>query len=255
MLDMLDINQFVQTTEKIGVLILNIQSRNYDVRYKSDKSPVTTADTLSCHKILEFLQKVCPDIPVISEEETSPPYKKRQPFEWVWLLDPLDGTKEFIRGEKDYAINLALIHGTTPVFGVMHLPAYQKTYYAIAGKGCFKHESNRTSKLSKPASHPGTCNVVASKSHFTDETKAFVESLHASHKIINLSFAGSSYKFCLLAEGVADVYPRLAPTMEWDTATGHIIIKEAGKNIYVYDTNKELEYNKSILRNPSFVAR
>jgi 3'(2'), 5'-bisphosphate nucleotidase len=230
---------------------------DFEVEFKSDNSPLTIADKRAHQVIIEQLNQT--NIPVLSEEGKEIPFAERKNWNPFWLVDPLDGTKEFLKRNHEFTVNIALIKDNTPVIGVVYVPCTKQLYWANAD-GSFKASINENSdyrhkaqQLPLPNSNDAFI-VVGSRSHMSHETEAFIKKLNTNGKIPELISKGSSLKICLVAEGNATVYPRLAPTMEWDTAAGHAIVKYAGKDIYQFDNKKPLEYNKESLVNPWFVV-
>eukprot|EP01022_Parablepharisma_sp_SALTPOND_P004804 TRINITY_DN12100_c0_g4_i1.p2 TRINITY_DN12100_c0_g4~~TRINITY_DN12100_c0_g4_i1.p2 ORF type:complete len:248 (-),score=27.22 TRINITY_DN12100_c0_g4_i1:329-1072(-) len=244
----IDILKVVDIARLAGEAILNIYQEDFDVEYKDDKSPLTKADKEANRIITEELKKLYPDIPILSEEGKEVAYQTRKDWDLFWLIDPLDGTKEFIKKNGEFTVNIALIKDQTPVVGVVYAPVLQECYYAKSGEGAYKDGE----KL--PFAKNSTYKVVASKSHRTPETDEFIESLKQTHENLELVSKGSSLKLCLVASGEADIYPRLAPTMEWDTAAAHAVVNESGKKVYEFTSKKELVYNKENLLNPWFVV-
>ncbi|WP_461829512.1 3'(2'),5'-bisphosphate nucleotidase CysQ [Aquifex sp.] len=241
-----------------GEQVLEIYNKDFSVEYKEDKTPLTEADRTSHKIITEGLKKLTPDIPIISEEGRDIPYEERKNFEKLWLVDPLDGTKEFINKRDEFTLNVALVIEGEPVLGVVYAPAKNVIYFAEKGKGAFKGDVVAgdifdTAKLPLKFGFEQPLKVVASRSHRDDKTEEFIQRLSQSFLVESTS-AGSSLKFCLLAEGKADIYPRFGPTMEWDTAAGHAVLKEAGGLVYSLENLEELRYNKESLKNGPFVA-
>ena len=241
-------------------------SDDFDVEQKADDSPLTRADRRSHEIIVNLLQTRYPDIPVLSEEGRDIPYEERSQWRRYWLVDPLDGTKEFVKRNGDFTINIALMSDNRPILGVISIPVSGALYFAAKNKGAFLvYEQNgciSQEMLQNAPRLPGTLDplegravrVVASRSHFSDESRAFVEQLESAHGEVELVNAGSALKFCIVAEGKADAYPRYAPTMEWDTAAGQIIAEESGCTVLEVETAEPLKYNKEELRNPWFVV-
>ncbi|QOI97850.1 MAG: 3'(2'),5'-bisphosphate nucleotidase CysQ [Flammeovirgaceae bacterium] len=226
-------------------------SENFNTELKADRSPLTMADKRAHSTILSALAEA--NIPVLSEEGKDVPYELRRNWEYLWLVDPLDGTKEFLKRNGEFTVNIALIHNQRPVLGVVAVPVSGDVYYAAEGNGAFVKRNGKAIQLPKRSPvnlmQPGI-RVVASRSHLNDETKAFIDSLNNP----TLVSKGSSLKFMLLAEGIADVYPRFAPTMEWDTAAAHTIVREVGLCVLQRDAETELVYNKPDLINPHFIS-
>jgi len=248
-----------------GIKIIEIYNKfDNNVNYKSDNSPLTEADLSSNQIINNILSDT--QIPIISEENKQIPYDERKNWKTFWLIDPLDGTKEFINKRSDFTVNIALIENNSPVFGVIYIPVKKSLFFGIKSIGSYKIENvteefltfenlKENSILLPQLSDNKTFRVVASKSHFDEKTNNFIEDLKKTHTQIELINVGSSLKLCSIAEGTADIYPRFAPTMEWDIAAGHAIINAAGGIVYDINSNKELIYNKENLLNPCFIAK
>ena len=243
-----------QIAKEAGGIIMDIydHASDIEIQSKADDSPLTVADRKANDHICGQLEKLDPKFPIISEENKAVPYEERSHYEYYWLVDPLDGTKEFIKRNGEFTVNIALIHKGRPILGVVYAPVLQEMYWAAKGNGAHLEGSNGEQKLESPAFKLGDegLNIVCSRSHLNDATQAFVDRF----KVPNLVPKGSSLKFLLVASGAAHVYPRLGPTMEWDTAAAQIILEEAGGAVINEDTNAPLQYNKEILRNPNFIA-
>ncbi len=247
-----------------GKSVMQVYSKPFDVEYKEDHSPLTEADKISNEIISSGLKST--QYPVLSEEMDETPYEERKAWKNFWLVDPLDGTKEFVKRNGEFTVNIALINDGLPVFGLIYLPVPQTLYYAIKGHGAYRilNAGNYTyqwnDQLMKVAEKlplfipKRDYTIVASRSHLSPETEAYINKEQKKHGKVNTVSAGSSIKFCIVAEGKADAYPRFAPTMEWDTAAGQIIAEETGKKVLNIETNKPLSYNKKILLNPSFLV-
>ncbi len=261
------LNTAIHAAILAGWEILNIyNNKDFDIEYKGDNSPLTIADK-AAHKIIsEELIKT--DIPILSEEGKHQTYTERKSWKYFWLVDPLDGTKEFIKRNGEFTVNIALVHEDKTVVGVIYSPVLKNLYFNflngeaymvndfgsdINEKDIVKEVHSRKEKI--PQTLKRKYRVVASRSHLSDETKTFIDKLETEHKEIEIVSMGSSLKLCLLATGEADVYPRFAPTMEWDTAAGHAIVKAAGGNVINHETNDEVIYNKKKLLNPWFIAK
>jgi len=230
-----------------GSLIMTYFSGEFSTRRKEDNSPVTDADVAANELITKALLKLAPHIPVIAEEDEE---KGLEGHELFWLVDPLDGTRAFVRGEPEFTVNIGLIYKHEPVMGVIYLPPAETMYYGAAGQGAFR--SVGTGKVEaiaarKPA--PDGLVITRSKSHMSPETIAYMEKFKVKQELSG----SSSIKFCQVAEGVADLYPRFGRTMEWDTAAGHAILKAAGGRVETKD-GKPLLYGKSGYENPAFIA-
>jgi 3'(2'), 5'-bisphosphate nucleotidase len=252
MLEKINIQDIIQIAKQAGEAIMQIYQKDFTVEFKEDQSPLTEADK-SAHEIIEAgLNKLGLDIPVLSEEGKLLPYEERKHWEYFWLVDPLDGTKEFIKKNDEFTVNIALIKKNTPVLGVVYAPALNQCYWAKQGEGAFK--DGQTLPL-KTEQERETYKVVASRSHMSDETQSFIDAIQTD-KPKQLVSIGSSLKICLVAEGEADAYPRLGPTMEWDTGAAHAIVLETGMRFRKYNDNAFSEhlYNKTNLLNDWFVV-
>ena len=236
---------------KAGDLIMEIYNKDFQVEYKDDNSPLTEADRASNDIICNKLLALYPDIPLMSEENKQIPYEIRKNWEYYWCIDPIDGTKEFIKKNGDFTVNIALIHIDTPIIGVVYAPALKDMYYAQKNKGAFKNNKKLPLFINDIPKEKLT--VVSSKSHLSIETQDFINNLDA--KVIIQVSKGSSLKLCMVAEGAADIYPRLSSTMEWDTAAADAIVRESGKMTYQFEKNEPKIYNKENLLNPWFVVK
>lgn len=241
-----------------GVEILKIyNSDNLNITFKEDESPLTQADQNAHNVIVEKL--INTGIPVLSEEDKEVSFIERKTWMRYWLIDPLDGTKEFINQNGEFTVNIALIEKGTPILGVVYCPVKKWLYFGDEQNGSFKMDLNMQPELAQRLPifmNRESLVVVASKSHLNDETVKFIENLKSeSSKQVEFISMGSSLKLCLVAEGMADYYPRLAPTMEWDTAAAHAVVKYSGGKVLNFDTQEELEYNKENLLNPSFIVQ
>ena len=255
MLDNIDIQALIDISEAAGDAIMEIYQQEFTVEMKSDKSPLTAADKASNDVIVEGLQKHFPEIPIISEETKLLPYSERKEWEYCWVVDPLDGTKEFIKKNGEFTTNIALIHKGQSVLGVIYIPVKKQMYYAKKGSGAFKVEKGETTQIRTQSIQANeTVKVFVSRSHLNEDTQNYVNELKEKHGEVELVSAGSSLKFTLIAEGKAHVYPRFAPTMEWDTAAGHIIAEEAGATVTRQPQGDALRYNRENLLNPYFLV-
>jgi 3'(2'), 5'-bisphosphate nucleotidase len=240
-------------SRKAGEAIMKIYNENnFQVEYKADDSPLTIADFTSNKIINEALLKLTPDIPIISEENDEIPYESRKDYTYFWLVDPLDGTKEFVSRNGEFAVNIALIHHASPVLGIVWVPATEGGYYAIKGQGSFYFKNGEIKKIQ--CSHFNIKNkglrVPVSRSYLNQETKDYI----AQYDTPQLLPLGSALKFLEIAKGKADIYPRIGKTMEWDTAATQIIVEESGGKIVDLYTKTPLVYNKPSLFNPDFLA-
>lgn len=277
------LNIAIKAAEAASKQILGVyHSENFETELKGDKSPLTIADKRAHVCIVRHLEKT--GLPILSEEGKDIPYEVRKNWKRFWMVDPLDGTKEFIKRNDEFTVNIALIENHQPILGVLAVPVTGVVYYAAQGLGAFKLKSSTSnSQLTTSNRQPATGNqqlvtgnrqpatgnslttgnqqlvtgnpqpatrIVASRSHMNDETKDYIAKL-GNTEVVS---AGSSLKFMLIAEGKADIYPRFGPTMEWDTAAAHGILLELGLHLVTTDTNTELAYNKENLLNPFFIA-
>ena len=249
--------EIVNISVDAGKVILNYYNENVDVIYKDDESPLTKAD-LASHKIItDSIKKITPDIPILSEEEFID-WKIRKKWKKYWLIDPLDGTKEFIKKNDEFTVNIALIENNRPILGVIYTPALNELFYSIKNFGSYKILTKKKLNTLKEAKRisinkkkSNKIKIVASRSHSNPILDKWVNKNFNEFDILQ---KGSSLKFCLIAEGSADIYPRFGPTSEWDIAAGHIILEEAGGKLKSID-NKEILYNeKENILNPEFFA-
>lgn len=233
-----------------GRAILEIYRTDFSVDLKADQSPLTLADTCSHRIIADGLQAAYPDIPVLSEEGKSIPYGMRKDWDRFWLVDPLDGTREFIIRNDDFTVNTALICNHMPTMGVVYVPALNDLYLADVPKGCYRIIRDCKTQLKIPPKMPAmTLRIVQSRSHPSAELDAYIKRLPPTESLQR----GSSLKFCAVASGEADLYPRLGPTWEWDTADGHAVVLAAG-GVVVDLEGKPVRYNKETLLNGPFLA-
>ena len=252
MLNQIDIQDIVTIAKEAGNAIMQVYKQDFEVEYKQDNSPLTLADKKANDIIETGLNKLSANFPILSEEGGDIPYNNRKHWECFWLVDPLDGTKEFVKKNDEFTVNIALIHNDTPVLGVVYAPALDVCYWAKKGEGAFK--DGRKLPL-KTSDQRNTYKIVASRSHMSDETQEFIDAIDTD-KEKKLIAIGSSLKICLVAEGKADIYPRLGHTMEWDTGAAHAIINESGKSLKKYKTGRYAmhRYNKKNLLNHWFVV-
>ena len=253
MLNQIDIQDIVSIAKEAGGIIMKVYRQDFEIIYKNDNSPITLADKKANEKIEVGLNKLSVNFPILSEEGNKIPYEQRRKWEYFWLVDPLDGTKEFIKKNDEFTVNIALIHKNEPVLGVVYAPALDFCYWAKKSEGAFK--DGKTLPLKK-LNQRKTYKIVVSRSHMSDETKIFIDKID-TQKEKELISIGSSLKICLVAEGEADIYPRFGSTMEWDIGAAHAIIKESGKTLEQINNMKyeALFYNKENLLNPWFVAK
>lgn len=251
MLNNIHLEDIKSIATEAGKAIMEIYKKDFNVDYKDDKSPLTEADLKSNEIICNKLEKLYPNIPIMSEENKQVDYDTRRNWEYYWCIDPIDGTKEFIKKNDEFTVNIALIHNNTPVLGVVYGPAIDEMYSAKKGEGAFLNGQKLPLKINENKKEK--LYVVASKSHLSEETQEFIDALDA--KEITQVSRGSSLKLCMVASGEADIYPRLAPTMEWDTAAADAVVREAEKMTYQFQSNKPVVYNKENLLNPWFVVK
>ncbi|WP_457680805.1 3'(2'),5'-bisphosphate nucleotidase CysQ [Thermovibrio sp.] len=236
--------------------VYNSGDGDFQVEKKADSSPLTLADKNSHKVVSEILSSS--SLPILSEEGKSIPYSERRGWELFWLVDPLDGTKEFLKRNGEFTVNIALVREGVPIVGVVYAPALGQIYFGLKEEGAYKAEvkGGKLRTLTKlPLKREGEeVVVVASRSHINEETENFIKELEKKGRKVRRVSKGSSLKLCLVAEGSADVYPRLAPTMEWDTAAGQAVVEAAGGKVLEWGTRRALRYNKQELLNPYFVA-
>lgn len=265
----------IQAAVKAGDAIMMVYQTDFDVEKKADQSPLTLADRQSHEIIHQHLSKL--KFPILSEEGRQLAYDERKKWDPLWIVDPLDGTKEFVKRNDEFTVNIALVEKQQPVLGVVYVPATGVLYYAARGLGGFRVDLNALCDLqtayreneagggrldtlldqsvSLPLPDlPSVYTIVGSRSHATPELEAFVEEQRRRYGVVDFVPAGSSLKICRVAEGSAHIYPRLGPTMEWDTAAGHAVATISGCEVYRHGGNKTLRYNKEDLLNPWFIV-
>ncbi|MBV5313583.1 MAG: 3'(2'),5'-bisphosphate nucleotidase CysQ [Prolixibacteraceae bacterium] len=257
------INKAINAALFAGIKIRDVYSSpDFDVQIKDDQTPVTIADHQAHEEILKQLEDT--KLPILSEEGVHLRYSERKNWNLFWMVDPLDGTKEFIKRNDEFTVNIALIQDCHPIAGVIYAPVTGELYVGIPGTGAFKllnptkdctFQTMQLSGIKLPEkSKTEELIVVVSRSHMNKETNIYIEDLEKRHESIRIINKGSSLKMCMVAEGTAHIYPKLGKTMEWDTAAGHAILKAAGRNIFQPDLKTELTYNKEDLQNPHFIA-
>ena len=252
----IDLDYLIAAARDAGREILAVYQSDFEVEAKSDASPLTEADLRSHRLILGRLAERYPEIPVLSEESAEQaPYETRRQWRLYWLVDPLDGTKEFVKRNGQFTVNIALIEDGRPIAGVVHAPALDLLYWAGAD-GAFKSEQGGAPVRLKrrPSASSDRLVVIGSRSHPTPEMADYVEEQRSRYSEVDFLAVGSSLKLCMLAENKADVYPRFGPTMEWDTAAAHAVLRAAGGKVVSYETGQELPYNKADLHNGWFIA-
>lgn len=247
----IDMEEIVAIAESAGQAILEIYNRDFDVQQKDDKSPLTEADLVAHELIVAALEKLEPKLPVLSEESAEIPYQERSRWLRYWLVDPLDGTREFIKRNGEFTVNIALIESGRPRCGVVHVPVAGVSYFGCVGEGAHKRrEDGSTEAISVTHQRQHPARIAGSRSHAGDSLQRFLDNI-GPHEILSM---GSSLKFCLVAEGRADIYPRLGPTSEWDTAAAQAVVEAAGGQVTGLDM-QPLRYNtKESLLNPHFLV-
>ncbi len=253
-----------------GKEILEVYDTKFSVEYKEDNSPLTLADKKASEKITDILKPF--GIPVLSEEGEHDSFEIRKTWNALWIVDPLDGTKEFVKRNGEFTVNIALIENNVPTLGVIYSPVFKNIYFAAKGIGAFKINDTKlsvfidhiqNSKLEElldvaiklPISSDRTNYVVvASRSHMSSETYKHIENLKSKHQQVEIVSTGSSIKMCWVAEGIADEYPRFGPTMEWDTAAGQAILQESNASLIDFETKLPMRYNRENLLNNWFIA-
>ena len=275
-MDTIQYDKLILTTilaaKHAGEAILEVYDSDFAVEHKDDKSPLTLADKKSNEIIENVLEQTITvnnsTVPILSEEGRETQYDERKKWEYFWLVDPLDGTKEFIKRNGEFTVNIALIHKHKPVLGIIYIPVKDVFYFAAINIGTYKLENSRiltddlsiedlidkSQKLPIDNNSKTSFTVVGSRSHTSEEFTEFVKQLNQKHENVEFISSGSSLKLCLVAEGKADVYPRFGPTMEWDTAAGQAIVEQAKGTVMETETNEPLSYNKSNLLNPFFIV-
>jgi 3'(2'), 5'-bisphosphate nucleotidase len=246
--------QIAELAAAAGEAVMSVYGQaDFGTEYKEDASPLTLADLASHRLICGRLSELTPELPVLSEESSATPYAARRGWTSFWLVDPLDGTKEFVKRNGEFTVNIALIQGGRPVLGVVHAPVLETTYAAAEGLGARKEQGNSAAAIHSRAAQAGVLKVVASRSHAGAETGAFLNRLEQAGLEPEVLSIGSSLKLCLVAEGAAHLYPRFGPTMEWDTAAAQCVVEQAGGRVTTLG-GEPLGYNKADLLNPYFVV-
>lgn len=255
------IQELLAIADRAGQQVMAIYQTDFQVDTKADDSPITAADIASHNIIMEGLKALTPDIPILSEESASAPWSERQNWTRFWLVDPIDGTKDFTNRTGEFTVNIALIDHSEPVLGIVTAPALNEAFWGITQKigsdpiiqgceaGAWKRGADGAIAQIRTVIPPPEKRVMASKNHMNDETRAFIDTL-GPHELVQ---AGSSLKFCRIAEGRADIYPRLGPTCEWDTGAAHAVLAAAGGSVTRLD-GSPLRYGKEDVLNPYFIA-
>jgi len=243
----------VELAAAAGQRILDVYNSPFSVEHKDDNSPLTLADRAAHELIVARLAELTPDIPVLSEESAKLDYSVRAGWTRFWLVDPLDGTREFVKRNGEFTVNIALIEFGRPVLGLVQVPVTGVVYLGMRGRGAWKKQHGQRQPIRVRAYHGGRATVVASRSHRGDVVDRFLAQLEAREGSYETASLGSSLKLCLIAEGAADIYPRLGPTSEWDTAAAQCVVEAAGGR--VTDLQGEaLRYNKPDILNPWFLV-
>lgn len=248
----IEIETLLDIARQAGAAIMEIYAGDHSVEYKDDNSPLTAADKAAHRIIVAGLERAYPDIPILSEEGAEIPYAERCHWRRFWLVDPLDGTKEFIKQNGEFTVNIALIEVGRPVLGVVFLPARNIMYSGRPGAGAWRQDGGQAPvriHVRETTDPAAGLTVVMSRSHPTPELEQYLKQI----KIARALPVGSSLKLCVVAEGQADLYPRLGPTMEWDVAAGHAVVEAAGGSVMTLD-GQPLRYNKRNLLNPYFIV-
>jgi 3'(2'), 5'-bisphosphate nucleotidase len=244
-----DMKKIITIVKEAGEKIMQIYQKDFSVEFKEDQSPLTEADLASHHLICDELSKLYPDIPILSEE-SSDSFKLADVNAYFWCVDPLDGTKEFIKKNDEFTVNIALIQNQQPILGVIGVPAKNLMYAAVKGKGAFKQQgNNELQKIQVKPQDTDQLTFAVSRSHLDDHTKAMVDEYDAQ-----MLQTGSALKLAYVAEGLVDVYPRFGPTMLWDVAAGQCIIEEAGGQLLWAENQQPMTYNINHMKNDSFIA-
>lgn len=244
-----DMKKIITIAKKAGETIMQIYQKDVCVEYKEDQSPLTEADLASHHLICDELSKFYPDIPILSEESADI-FKLDDENTYFWCVDPLDGTKEFIKKNDEFTVNIALIKNQQPILGVIGVPAKNLMYAAVKGEGAFKQkDDNELQKIRVKLQDPNHLIFAVSRSHLDDQTKAMVDEYQAE-----MLQAGSALKLAYVAEGLVDIYPRFGPTMLWDVAAGQCVIEESGGHVLWADHQQSMTYNINHMKNDSFIA-
>lgn len=253
MIPTIDIKKLVSIAQEAGDVIMDIYAKDFKVEYKEDQSPLTDADTAAHNLISQKLTEYWPEIPILSEEGKTLPYSQRNTWQSLWIVDPIDGTKEFIKKNGEFTVNIALAHEGHVIAGVVYAPALNSMYWGQLNQGAYRetHGTIEELQVNSPFDTPQEgkdLRVVASRSHRSPELDDYLSQLSIKEVVSK----GSSLKICQIAEGSADLYPRIGLTMEWDTAAAHAVVKAAGGNLYHVGTHQELNYNREDLLNPYF---
>lgn len=243
------LNDILAIAEAANAKVMEIYGTDFSVEHKEDESPVTAADLASHDVIVKGLKALTPDVPILSEESAHAPWSERKEWTRFWLVDPIDGTKDFVKRTGEFTVNIALIENGEPVLGVVTAPALEEAFWGIRNEGAWKRDSEGRTHQLHVVVPPPVRRVVASKNHLNEETRSFIDAL-GEHCLVQ---AGSSLKFCRIAEGRADIYPRIGPTCEWDTGAAQAVLEAAGGKVQTLD-GEPMRYGKEDVLNPHFVA-
>ena len=254
-IDTLPIDKILKDIDEVGKMILSYYEGSFNVEIKDDETPVTCADISADKLIREYLLQYTPTIPIISEEEAIPAYNDRKDYEYFWIVDPLDGTKEFINKTDEFAINIALIHNRKPVVAFIHLPVFKETYFAVKSKGTKVYKDGKISEIPKECTDKRV--ALVSRSHKDDEALAMIEDIEQKNSFtFSKQVLGSSHKQIAIINNVADIYVKLsAGPQEWDFAAGQLLIEESGGDIIDLTTKEAPVYNKECLKMSGFIMR
>ena len=245
------IDSVIEIARQAGAAIMDVYASDFDIYVKDDRSPLTKADMRANTIITDGLEKLIADVPVLSEEGQNIPFNERSKWESYWLVDPLDGTKEFIKKNDEFTVNIALLEKNLPMFGIVYAPALDILYCGRGEEGSFKSNNGGTfTPISVKSQITNPVQIAVSRSHPSPKMNSFISQFTE----YDLHPMGSSLKICSVSDGAVHFYPRLGPTMEWDTAASHAIIRGAGGELIKIGTNEPLEYNKKDLLNPKFIA-
>ena len=247
------LDDIARIAAEAGQRILEVYERPFDVDRKADDSPLTDADRAAHETIVARLAALTPGVPVLSEESAKIEYRERAGWMRFWLVDPLDGTKEFVKRNGEFTVNIALIENGAPVLGVVHVPVTGVAYLGLRGEGAWKEVNGVRQSIHVRNFRGGRATVVASRSHRGEAVDRFLARLEAREGAYETASLGSSLKLCLVAEGAADIYPRLGPTSEWDTAAAQCVVEAAGGQVIALD-GRPLVYNKPDILNPWFLV-
>ena len=245
------LEDLIDISRKAGNEILDVYKASFEITLKEDLSPLTDADRRANAVITSMLESLYPEIPILSEEGKKINYEDRSDWNLFWLVDPLDGTKEFVKRNGEFTVNIALIKDGLPIAGIVYAPTKETYWYGAEGLGSYKMSENFPPiRISVENNIDSPIRIVSSRSHPSPKLELYL-SRFDDYEMVNM---GSSLKICLVADSSAHIYPRLGPTMEWDSGAGHAVLKFAGGELIDRETGKELMYNKEILKNPDFIC-